>query len=76
MGGNVAEWMHDYYTIYSASEAQAFVDPTGPNQGKHHVVRGSSWLRGTLSNTRLAYRDYREKPHAEIGFRIARYIEE
>ncbi|MFK8026477.1 MAG: PEGA domain-containing protein [Gammaproteobacteria bacterium] len=76
MGGNVAEWMHDFYTIYSASTAQAFIDPTGPNQGKHHVVRGSSWLRGTLSNTRLAYRDYREKPHAEIGFRIARYVEE
>lgn len=74
--GNVAEWMHDFYTIYSAGKSQASVDPTGPKQGKHHVVRGSSWLRGTLSNTRLAYRDYREKPHAEIGFRIARYIEE
>lgn len=76
MGGNVAEWMHDFYTIYSASNSQVFVDPTGPSEGKHHVVRGSSWLRGTLGNVRLAYRDYREKPHAEIGFRIARYIEE
>ena len=72
---NAAEWMHDYYTIHAVSESQVFVDPVGPSQGKHHVVRGSSWLRGTLSNTRLAYRDYREKPHVEIGFRIARYIE-
>lgn len=74
--GNVAEWMHDFYTIYAAGNSQVSVDPTGPKQGKHHVVRGSSWLRGTLSNTRLAYRDYREKPQAEIGFRIARYIDE
>lgn len=74
--GNVAEWVHDFYTIYSSNKSQVFVNPTGPKQGKHHVVRGSSWLRGTLSNTRLAYRDYREKPHAEIGFRIARYVEE
>jgi formylglycine-generating enzyme required for sulfatase activity len=76
IGGNVAEWMHDFYTIYSEAKSQVSVDPTGPKQGKHHVVRGSSWLRGTLSNTRLAYRDYREKPHAEVGFRIARYINE
>lgn len=75
IAANVAEWMHDYYTIYSAPRSQVSVDPTGPKQGKHHVVRGASWLRGTLSNTRLAYRDYREKPQADIGFRIARYAE-
>lgn len=75
IAGNVAEWMHDYYTIYSTPRSQVSVDPTGPKHGKHHVVRGASWLRGTLSNTRLAYRDYREKPQADIGFRIARYAE-
>ena len=75
IGGNVAEWMHDYYTIYTTSQTQVMVDPTGPENGKHHVVRGASWLRGTLSNTRLAYRDYRKKPQADIGFRIARYAE-
>ncbi len=75
IGGNVAEWMHDYYTIYSTPRSQVSVDPTGPTSGKHHVVRGASWLRGTLSNTRLAYRDYREKPRVDVGFRIARYAE-
>ena len=75
IGGNVAEWMHDYYTIYSTPRSQVSVDPGGPKSGKHHVVRGASWLRGTLSNTRLAYRDYREKPRVDIGFRIARYAE-
>ena len=75
IGGNVAEWMHDYYTIYSTPRSQVSVDPAGPKSGKHHVVRGASWLRGTLSNTRLAYRDYRQKPRVDIGFRIARYAE-
>ncbi len=75
IAGNVAEWMHDYYTIYTTTQSGTAVDPTGPSQGKHHVVRGSSWLRGTLSNTRLSYRDYRDKPQPDIGFRIARYAE-
>ena len=72
---NVAEWVHDYYTIYSDPKSQVYVDPTGPKRGKHHVIRGASWLRGTLSNTRLAYRDYREKAQVDVGFRIARYID-
>lgn len=76
VAGNAAEWMHDFYTIYSSSTSQqAAVDPTGPKQGKHRVIRGASWLRGTLSNTRLAYRDYRDQPRADVGFRIARYAE-
>ena len=32
LGGNVAEWMHDYYTIYP-SEAGIERDPLGPRQG-------------------------------------------
>ena len=75
IGGNVAEWVHDYYTIHSRPESYVFIDPIGPQQGKHHVIRGASWLRGTLSNTRLAYRDYRQKPKVDVGFRIARYVE-
>ena len=71
---NVAEWVHDYYAINSTQNSQVFVDPVGPKQGKHHVIRGASWLRGTLSNTRLAYREYRAKPQVDVGFRIARYI--
>ncbi|MEM8845096.1 MAG: PEGA domain-containing protein [Pseudomonadota bacterium] len=72
---NVAEWVHDYYTIYSLPKSQVSVDPSGPKQGKHHVIRGASWLRGTISNTRLAYRDYRDKARIDVGFRIARYID-
>lgn len=73
IAANVAEWMHDYYSIYASSNKPS-IDPVGPDKGKHHVIRGASWLRGELSNTRLAYRDYSEKSRPDVGFRIARYV--
>lgn len=73
LGGNVAEWMHDYYTIYPTSTAAPVRDPTGPSDGKHHVVRGSSWMHASISALRWTYRDYSEKPRPDLGFRIARY---
>ncbi len=40
MHGNVSEWCADFFGRY-ASDAQA--DPTGPEEGKLLVLRGSSW---------------------------------
>ena len=75
LGGNVAEWVHDYYTIYSASAPGPTRDPAGPKEGEFHVIRGSSWMHGTVSELRLSYRDYGNKPRPDLGFRIARYAE-
>ena len=71
LGGNVAEWCHDYYDIYGAGKEH--VDPTGPEEGRHHVVRGSSWKDGTISTLRLAYRDYSDSKRPDLGFRVVRY---
>ena len=73
-GGNVAEWSHDYYTIYSYDAQKVFLDPIGPPQGKHHSVRGSSWKHASLSTLRLAYRDYSSSKRNDLGFRICRYV--
>jgi formylglycine-generating enzyme required for sulfatase activity len=74
MGGNVAEWSHDYYSIYSYDPEKTYVDPVGPKDGKHHVIRGSSWKHGSISTLRLAYRGYSDDRREDVGFRVCRYI--
>jgi formylglycine-generating enzyme required for sulfatase activity len=76
LGGNVAEWCHDYYTIYPYSSQENYVDPLGPKHGKHRVVKGSSWKDGSISELRLSYRDYSQEKRNDLGFRIVRYLED
>lgn len=68
MGGNVAEWVHDYYEIPSGEPSR---DPMGPPEGEYHVIRGSSYMHGTITELRLSYRDYGTDGRADVGFRIA-----
>ncbi|MDH4205056.1 MAG: SUMF1/EgtB/PvdO family nonheme iron enzyme [Desulfobacteraceae bacterium] len=74
MGGNVAEWCHDFYSIYSYDPEKTYVDPTGPKDGKHHVIRGSSWKHGSINTLRLAYRSYGDDKREDVGFRVCRYL--
>lgn len=74
LGGNVAEWCNDYYTIYSYTPEKTYVDPVGPKDGKLHVIRGSGWKHGSISTLRLAYRSYGVKKREDVGFRICRYL--
>jgi formylglycine-generating enzyme required for sulfatase activity len=73
LGGNVAEWTHDFYAVYPGMAEQPVTDPAGPASGEHHVVRGSSWRQGSITELRLSYRDYSRTPRDDLGFRIARY---
>lgn len=79
MGGNVAEWTHDYHSIYPSLSDKVFTDPSGPVAGEavdnKHVIRGASWMRGDLSSTRLSYRDRDNEKRIDVGFRIAKYID-
>jgi formylglycine-generating enzyme required for sulfatase activity len=75
LGGNVSEWIHDYYAVYPGEAKHLVTDPMGPETGNHHVVRGASWRDGNITELRLSYRDYSNKPHYDLGFRIARYAE-
>jgi formylglycine-generating enzyme required for sulfatase activity len=72
IGGNVAEYLHDWYAV-EAPSADVLVDPLGPDIGEYHVIRGGSWSRGYLPQLRLAYRDYDAVGRNDVGFRIARY---
>jgi formylglycine-generating enzyme required for sulfatase activity len=75
LGGNVAEWMHDYYSVYPGQADRPATDPSGPASGDHHVIRGSSWRHGGISELRLSYRDYSRVARPDLGFRIARYAQ-
>jgi formylglycine-generating enzyme required for sulfatase activity len=75
MGGNAAEWCTDYYTLYSHDPERTYVDPGGPREGKHHVIRGSSWQNGSISTLRLTYRGYGNDRREDVGFRVCRYLE-
>ncbi|MGI9326492.1 MAG: PEGA domain-containing protein [Pseudomonadales bacterium] len=72
LGGNVAEWMHDFYEIPDATEQH---NPVGPTEGEYHVIKGASWMHGTITDLRLSYRDYGTDGRQDVGFRIARYAE-
>ena len=72
LGGNVAEWVHDFYEIPDGSSV---VDPLGPPQGEYHVIRGASWMHGSVSDLRLSGRDYGIDGRPDVGFRIARFAE-
>jgi formylglycine-generating enzyme required for sulfatase activity len=75
LGGNVAEWMHDYYAVYPGESDRLVADPVGPTAGEHHVVRDSSWRQGSIVELRLSYRDYSRAARPDLGFRVARYAE-
>lgn len=74
LGGNVAEWIHDVYGI-PATNGIPVRDPLGEQNGNNHVIRGASWAQGTVTELRLSFRDYGNRPRDDVGFRIARYSE-
>lgn len=75
LGGNVREWVHDYYAIAMAHNRDIPVDPSGPKNGNSHVIKGSGWRSGTISNLRLAWRAQGIQGGDDLGFRIARYTD-
>lgn len=75
IGGNVAEWVNDLYGV-SANSNGVDIDPVGPAEGQYHVIRGSGWRHASISELRFAYRDFGSRGRLDVGFRIARYVEQ
>jgi formylglycine-generating enzyme required for sulfatase activity len=74
-GGNVAEWVNDYYSVPTPGITTPVVDPTGPDRGTSHVIRGSSWRHAGQTELRLSYRDFAADARPDIGFRVARFAD-
>jgi formylglycine-generating enzyme required for sulfatase activity len=74
MGGNVAEWTHDVYTVQPAASTAAN-DPVATGEGGVYVIRGSSWKHSSVTELRLAFRDFGNGRRNDTGFRVARYAQ-
>ena len=75
LAGNVAEWVHDVYSIGVSMTGGVETDPAGPRTGEFHVIRGASYMDSTITELRLTFRDYGEDAQPDVGFRVARYLE-
>jgi len=75
LGGNVSEWCHDYYSPNAGAVSGKTVDPTGPTSGSYHVLRGSNWRDGAMTELRLSFRGYSNKAKDSLGFRVARFAQ-
>ncbi|MCU0559167.1 MAG: SUMF1/EgtB/PvdO family nonheme iron enzyme [Desulfobacterales bacterium] len=75
MGGNAAEWCHDFYGIDPSQAEQEQADPSGPREGSHRVVKGAGWRSAGIASLRSAFRDYSAAPRNDLGFRVCRYAD-
>ena len=72
MGGNVAEWLHDVFTINPYKE---HINPLGPGKGANHLIRGGSWKYSSSRMLSTSYRQYHiDQGKPEVGFRLAYYL--
>lgn len=75
LGGNVSEWVQDFYTLDLIETSERVDDPLGPTDGRLHVVRGASWRSATVTDLRLAARGSGSEGRDDLGFRIARNLQ-
>ena len=73
LGGNVSEYVNDFYSI-QPDDGKIYFDYSGPKRGNSHVVKGSNWRSASNTQLRYAYRDKLSKGDDVTGFRVARWL--
>jgi formylglycine-generating enzyme required for sulfatase activity len=73
-GGNVAEWVQDYYSVPTPGQTEPLKDPQGPPRGANRVIRGSSWMHAGIMKLRMGYRDFGNRGRPDVGFRVVKNV--
>ena len=73
LGGNVSEYVNDFYSIQPDSQ-EILINFLGPKRGSSHVIKGSNWKSASNTQLRYAYRDKLSNGNDETGFRVARWL--
>lgn len=73
MGGNVCEWVSDWYGEDYYSSSDSYRNPQGPNYGSERVIRGAGWSHDARY-LRCASRNYvnPDSTSNHLGFRCAK----
>jgi formylglycine-generating enzyme required for sulfatase activity len=72
LAGNAWEWTDTFFAAYAP---EAAIDPRGPAEGTHRVLRGGAWFGAPLSS-RAAYRSKVSPGYrgSNVGFRVLREL--
>jgi len=73
MGGNMWEWVSDWYSADYYQSMEMMLNPRGPNRGIMKIRRGGSWS-DTVIAMRTGYRDWSypfSRGFNDIGFRCS-----
>jgi formylglycine-generating enzyme required for sulfatase activity len=71
MGGNVSEWVNDYYSDLP-SNATTY-DSLGAHTGATKAIKGASWMSSKAKELRISFRRHGNNAQKATGFRLARY---